>query len=538
MRLLPPTHLAVLLASALGLHCGGDGGATASNQAAPGSDAGDGANPDAGDLLDAACAAPGQLCGGVCTDTDTDPGSCGTCGHACDQGQGCCGGSCSTTCNLSISSLSATFGPLSGGTFTTIKGSGFAPGARVSFGGSRVPAMVVDASTIQVQTTPHLEAKVDVRVEQGADVATRSQAFQFASYSFDGPWQKISMTAPRGSYPGVSVMMDGRVLVTGGRTLSNNTSLLSTADLYDPTTSTTSPTAGELAAARVFVTQVTLLTGKVLVVGTDNAYVANPNAELFDPATSTFRATAGQPPVGQNRAFAAMLPDGRVLVTSQTTAGALIYDPMADGFSPVPNAPNAAGYEPVLLPDGRVLLVAGNPLGAAYLYDPQSGSFTAAGPSPEADASTSVFRGAQRAFAIPDGRVISLGGYGSKTIALFDPNAPGDGFVTAPYSLAEPLHYTSITLMGDGTVFVLGGATTATGDCGGSSTWVLTDMVERIDPVAGTIGTFDKLPEAAMDLGAVTLLDGSVIAGGGEVCGGAPTHPYLYFLKGKVPAIF
>ncbi len=510
----------------------------ATNQGSPASDAGQDASVDTGSEEAAACEASTRLCGDVCTALNADSANCGICGHACGQGQNCCSGSCSTTCTLLVSSLSATLGPLSGGTFTTITGAGFGPGAKVSFGGARVPAMVVDANTIQVRTAPHLEGKVEVRVAQGADVAVRANAFEFASYGFEGPWQKINMTSPRGSYPGVSVIKDGRVLVTGGRTLSNNTSLLNTADIYDPSTNTTSPTAGNMAAARVFVTQMTLLTGKVLIVGTDNAYVANPNAELFDPATSTFTATAGQPSAGQNRAFATMLADGRVLLTSQTTAGALVYDPALDGFSPVPGAPNGAGYEPVLLQDGRVLLVGGSPLEPAYIYDAESGSFAPAGPSPNADASTSIYRGAQRTFVMPDGRVISVGGYGSKVIALFDPSKPHDGFVTAPYSLAESLHYTSITVMGDGTVFVLGGATTATGDCGGTSSWVLTDMVERIDPQAETIGTFDALPDAAMDVGAVTLLDGSVIAGGGEVCGGAPTHPYLYFLKGKVPSVY
>lgn len=483
-----------------------------------------------------ACLAPRTRCGDLCIDTGSDASHCGVCGYACAAGERCCSGSCSSDCSLSIAALSEVHGPLSGGTWVELTGTGFAGDARVSFGGSRAPALVLDAGTIRAQTSPHVAGVVDVRVEQGGAVAHRGAAFRYAAYGFEGPWETIRMATPRGAYPGISVLTDGRVLVAGGRTESDNTSLLTTAELYDPATHATAPTAGELGAARVFVAQVTLLTGKVLVLGTANVYTATPNAELFDPATSMFAPTTGQPPAPQNRAFATLLCDGRVLATSQTTTGALVYDPATDGFAAVPGAPNGVGYEPVRLLDGRVLLVGAGPSEPAYLFDPDTGAFTAAGPGPVADASSWIYRGTQRAYVLPDGRVLAIGGYGARTVSSFDPATPALGFATTPYALAEPLHYTTITIMGDGSVFVIGGATVATGDCGRGG-WTLTAGVERIDPVAAAIAPFDALPDAAMDLGAVTLLDGSVIAGGGEVCGGLPTHPYLYYLEGVPPLI-
>jgi hypothetical protein len=44
---------------------------------------------------------PAKLCGGQCTGTDHDPVNCGSCGHACLQGETCAGGSCAP-CTLSL----------------------------------------------------------------------------------------------------------------------------------------------------------------------------------------------------------------------------------------------------------------------------------------------------------------------------------------------------------------------------------------------------------------------------------------------------
>jgi len=53
---------------------------------------------------------------------------------------------------LSIGYLSPATGPASGGTTVKIRGSGFQPGATVTFGGTTVPSTFVDSSTLQVST--------------------------------------------------------------------------------------------------------------------------------------------------------------------------------------------------------------------------------------------------------------------------------------------------------------------------------------------------------------------------------------------------
>jgi hypothetical protein len=53
---------------------------------------------------------------------------------------------------LSIGYLSPAAGSASGGTTVKIRGSGFQPGAMVTFGGATVPATFVDSSTLEVST--------------------------------------------------------------------------------------------------------------------------------------------------------------------------------------------------------------------------------------------------------------------------------------------------------------------------------------------------------------------------------------------------
>ena len=53
---------------------------------------------------------------------------------------------------LSIGYLSPATGPASGSTDVKIRGSGFQPGATVTFGGTTVQGTFVDSSTLQVST--------------------------------------------------------------------------------------------------------------------------------------------------------------------------------------------------------------------------------------------------------------------------------------------------------------------------------------------------------------------------------------------------
>ena len=66
--------------------------------------AGCGGAGKAKNALDAAGCTVGQtICGGVCTNTQSDPGNCGGCGAICPQGKVCSTGACKTTCASPLS---------------------------------------------------------------------------------------------------------------------------------------------------------------------------------------------------------------------------------------------------------------------------------------------------------------------------------------------------------------------------------------------------------------------------------------------------
>lgn len=214
-----------------------------------------------------------------------------------------------------------------------------------------------------------------------------------------------SMTAPRASAC-AALLPSGKVLVAGGSGAVGNT-----AEVYDPTTDTWTPTAHTLAAAHGFPACVTLGSGKVLVTGGSNQAGVGSTAvaEIYDPDTGLFTTTG---PMATARYWhtATVLGSGQVLVTggctggypcTATTATAEVYDPdngtwTATGALPL----GVFGHSATMIDripsegGGKVLVVGGcrsdaecGPEGthtggaeaSAYLYDPATRAFAAAG---------------------------------------------------------------------------------------------------------------------------------------------------------------
>lgn len=182
-----------------------------------------------------------------------------------------------------------------------------------------------------------------------------------------------------------TLLPNGKVLIAGG---AGNAFLpLASAELYDPSTGMFSPT-GSMNTARSNQAATLLGNGKVLIVGGFDDVISQipvGSAELYDPSTGTFTPT-GSMITTQPWVFATLLQDGRVFVAGQTDAE--IYDPASGSFAQTGAYVDAS---PVLwitvnlLADGRVLLsgcVAGCGAGATELFDPKSGTFTSTGRMP------------------------------------------------------------------------------------------------------------------------------------------------------------
>jgi N-acetylneuraminic acid mutarotase len=203
-----------------------------------------------------------------------------------------------------------------------------------------------------------------------------------------GTWTRTgSLITARESHT-ATLLHNGTVLVAGG---DNNVyaggfqlGVLASAEIYDPSTSTWTPT-GALRTARTIQTATLLSDGAVLAVGGYGAQVladaANvlASAELYDSTTGTWTST-GALETARVTHTATLLPNGTVLavggiyVTLTYTSSAEIYDPVSRTWTSTGSLANArGGHAATLLGNGTVLVTGGlgnanDLLGSAEIY--------------------------------------------------------------------------------------------------------------------------------------------------------------------------
>jgi hypothetical protein len=236
-----------------------------------------------------------------------------------------------------------------------------------------------------------------------------------------GTWSStgtLAITEPWTAASTATLLANGKVLVTGS----------DGAQLYDPDTGTWSAT-GKMVKPRYNHAATLLPDGKVLVVGGDvPPDVATVSAELYDPETGSWTATTSMRPTGAHNIKATLLPDGTVLVVRSRNAE--LYDPSTRSWTATREQPEAGtpfGSATLLL-DGRVLMAGGKQQGdadspfTAELYDPASGSWTAAG---------SMIYGPASATLLLDGTVLLAG-------SVPGPALPGSAELYIPAGVLPP----------------------------------------------------------------------------------------------------
>jgi galactose oxidase-like protein len=283
----------------------------------------------------------------------------------------------------------------------------------------------------------------------------------------------------------LTLLADGRVLVTGGITGSGEFPPgVATAEIYDPTPGTWTPTGG-LHTARWGHSAVLLADGRVLVAGGFTARSAQSlkalrSAEIFDPAAGTWTETAALTDArGGHRAIT--LGGGKVLVVGgsapigrELTAALAfceLYDPAAGQWTPTGSmlVPRS-GHQATPLSDGTVLATGGDAPGGpgdgtfdpfsratAELYKPAAGTWSAL---PDMPAGRSLHRavslGAKRALVV-GGTDSPLNGGGYASALIFD--AAGGGSWSPAGGLATGRWALAAAALADGRVLVTGGAT-------------------------------------------------------------------------------
>ena len=290
-----------------------------------------------------------------------------------------------------------------------------------------------------------------------------------------------SMTVPRAGQT-ITMLRDGRVLLTGGVQNAGFRSELSSAEIYDPAAGTFSAT-GSMSVPREGHTATILRDGRVLIAGgSDNGIHTLDSAEIFDPSSGTFSRTGHlhQPRVAH---VAALLGTGKVLIAGGGRGGmpggyisydtAEMYDPSTRSFSAVRAhmKSDRVGAAAVKLNDGRMLIVGGKsgrmmtsrlrniasftPLNTAEIFDPESGTFIRTG-----DMSAPHYLAT--ATMLDNGDVLVVGGWtirgplvvGMRDAEVYQPER--NRFVHVGQTNVARLTNTA-TLMNDGEVLIAGG---------------------------------------------------------------------------------
>jgi hypothetical protein len=243
-----------------------------------------------------------------------------------------------------------------------------------------------------------------------------------------------------------TLLQDGRVLITGGGDIR--------AEIYDPAIGIFS-LAGSMQSERYYHTATRLPDGRVLITGgrhPGSPPVLISSAEIYDPSSGTFTLIGNM--AGGPRAYheATLMNNGTILITGGSSQSSLlptdtaeVYDPEANTFTAVGPMKSAhMSHQAVLLRDGTVL-IAGE--GAPELFDPLSGQFRFTGPCVDASHPRNA------AVTTKDGLVFISGGagtdgYGVASAVMWNPLNPFPTHVISGHVMANAVPVPGVLLAG------------------------------------------------------------------------------------------
>ncbi|MBI4219638.1 MAG: hypothetical protein HY682_05790 [Chloroflexi bacterium] len=259
---------------------------------------------------------------------------------------------------------------------------------------------------------------------------------------------------------------------------------------------------------------------RVLVLGGQLTPSGNTGGWIFDPRRNTFRAVR-EPAIARSNHTATLLGDGTVLVVGgggPNEAKAEIFDPSTESWRDggLTSSPRA-GHGAVLLTDGRVLIYGGGNyqggLDAIEIYNTVTGLWTGIGSIPQGGP---LGPGA----LLPDGNVLIIEWAGDVDSWVFTADA-------AHWEATQPMARNrgdfSVAALPDGRVLVLGGQT-------GSSARnpLLLASSEAFDPTTKKWVQVAPLLEPRGGHTATVLADGSVLIIGGYGTRRSPPSPEIY----------
>ncbi|MFS4460459.1 leucine-rich repeat domain-containing protein [Bdellovibrio sp. HCB2-146] len=226
-----------------------------------------------------------------------------------------------------------------------------------------------------------------------------------------------------------------------------------------------------------------------------------------------------------------VLANGKILITGGHTDSAEVLDPVARKSVPVNNRMQSvrSQHTATLLNDGRVLIVGGytdisssavrtkNISAAVDIYNPNTNSF-------ESFPSLMLPRAEHTATALPDGRVLIVGGFAGQRmtdiIEVLDPHSRTLTSFEEPLQVGRSSH--TATLLADGRILIAGGYKWEKRTEGGELRLALAPVgaLEIIDPLEESSNSVaENLSEARGAINAWLTKDGRVMLIGGETQG-------------------
>jgi N-acetylneuraminic acid mutarotase len=313
-----------------------------------------------------------------------------------------------------------------------------------------------------------------------------------------------------------TLLQDGTVLLVGGDDSVSDLHSLSTSEIYNPTTRVWATTTGGLSASRESHTATLLQDGTVLVSGGRNLQVGVngtvlSSSEIYNPTTGTWQLTWGNLNNARASHTATLLQDGTVLVAGGGVASSEIYQRTSKNWSLSISTLGTARFShtATLLPNGTVLVAGGWDGGDASsteIFDPVTRNWTTSG-------SLTMGRYSHTASLLSNGTLLVVGGTGAGGI-LPIPNAevfnPSTGIWTPTGSLHTGRMDHTATLLANGKVLVAGG-TDANGY--GLTSAEIYDPTTRIWTATGSLGSWRSSHTATL------LQNGYVLVAGGDGLG-------------------
>ncbi|TAJ99247.1 MAG: hypothetical protein EPO36_13240 [Chloroflexota bacterium] len=360
-------------------------------------------------------------------------------------------------------------------------------------------------------TTSRRRRLIQVLVVVGALIALVAGALYFGSpkprQEPDARFGPLGLLRQSDSSATAALLPDGRTLIVSGEWEGIGTAV-ARADIWDPGSGLVS--VDPPLVPRVNPTVTLLLDGRVLVSGGfggpyQYSSSALASAELWDATASRFRETGSMasPRVGHTMT---VLPDGRVLVVGGAgpaggQAEAEIWDPATELFAPAGTLQSPrSGHAAALLPDGRVLVVGGGDpvegtgVGVVEIWDPASRTFLEERVFLDDPRSVSIVR-------LPSGRVLIAGAFivsgGYAGVSDWVEGSPGQ-----PTTMSRQRDGHAATVLADGRILITGGRSASGVELASAEIW---------DAAEGMFEETKPLDRPAANHTAVLLPDGRVL---------------------------